>query len=49
MQPIKIFYSLLCHAIIHMLISSFNPENMEALLLFFQVFCLESKDIVNLE
>ncbi len=49
MQPIKNFYSILCHAIMHMLISSFKPKNMEPLLLFFQVFCLESKDIVNLE
>jgi hypothetical protein len=49
MQPIKKNYSFLCHAITHMLISSFNPKKMELLLLFSQFFCLESKDIVNLE
>jgi len=47
MQPIKNFYSLLCHVITHMLISSFNLEKMEPLLLFSQV--LESKGIVNPE
>jgi hypothetical protein len=47
MQPTKNFYNLLCHAITHMLISNFNPEKMELLLLFSQVFSLESKDIVK--
>jgi len=41
-QPTKNFYNLLCHAITHMLISSFNLEKMELLLLFSQVFYLES-------
>jgi hypothetical protein len=49
MQPIKNLCSLLCHAIMHTLISSFNPEKMEPLLLFSRVFCLESKGIVNPE
>jgi hypothetical protein len=44
MQPIKAFYSLLCHVITHMLSSSFNLQKMEPLLLFSQV--LESKGIV---
>jgi hypothetical protein len=48
MQPIKNFYSISCYAT-HMLISSFNPKKMELLLLFFQVFCLDSKDIMNLD
>jgi len=48
MQPVRNFYSILCYAT-HMLISSFNLENMELLLLFFQVFCLDNKDIMNLE
>jgi hypothetical protein len=47
MQPIKKNYSLLCHVITHRLISSFNLEKMEPLLLFAQV--LESKGIVNPE
>jgi hypothetical protein len=47
MQPIKAFYSRLCHVITHMLSSSFNLQMMGALLLFSQVF--ESKGIVNLE
>jgi predicted SprT family Zn-dependent metalloprotease len=49
MQPIKKIYTILCHAITHMFISSFNPKKMEWLLLFSQVFYLESKDIMNLE
>jgi len=44
MQPIKAFYSLLCHVITHMLSSSFNLQKVEPLLLFFQV--LESKGIM---
>jgi hypothetical protein len=32
-----------------MLISSFNTKKMEPLLLFFQAFFLESKDIMNPE
>jgi hypothetical protein len=47
MQSIKKIYSHLCHAIMDMLISSFNLEKMEPLLLFSQVFSLESKSIVN--
>jgi hypothetical protein len=47
MQPIKAFYSHLCHVITHRLSSSFNLQKMEPLLLFFKV--LESKDIVNPE
>jgi hypothetical protein len=31
----------------HTVISSFNPEKMESLLQFSQVFCFESKGIVN--
>ncbi len=46
-HALKIYIVFLCHAIRHMLISSFNLEKMEPLLLFSKVFCLESTDIMN--
>jgi hypothetical protein len=47
MQNIFKNYNLLCHVITHMLISNFNLQKMDPLLLFSQV--LERKGIVNLE